>query len=79
MEQGKSHASDEDIERILRVKDADFGLFVLAMHSLMERALKEKYNCVEDYNSKDYFGKLINQYLEDFSFKYGTPEDGNAG
>ena len=75
MEQGKSHASDEDIERILRVKDADFGLFVLAMHSLMERALKEKYNCVEDYNSKDYFGKLINQYLEDFSFKYGTPED----
>lgn len=59
--------SDSDIERILKVKTADLGLFVLAMHSLMERALKEKYNSTSD------FGILINQYTDDYYHKYGKP------
>lgn len=48
--------TDSDIERILKVKNADLGLFVLAMHSLMERALKENFASNSD------FGVLINQY-----------------
>ena len=51
-----THITDSDINRILKVKNADLGLFVLAMHSLMERALKEKYNSESD------FGVLINEY-----------------
>ncbi|MBO4290599.1 MAG: hypothetical protein J5898_01680, partial [Lachnospiraceae bacterium] len=69
MAQVRAHATDMDIERILKVKDADLGLFVLAMHSLMERALKEK------YNSSKSFGELINQYVDEYKFFYGTPED----
>lgn len=69
MVQERAHATDQDIERILKVKDADMGLFVLAMHSLMERALKEK------YNSDDSFGDLINQYVDDYKFTYGNPVD----
>ena len=71
MAQEKALATDQDIERILRVKDADLGLFVLAMHSLMERALKEK------YNSDDSFGDLINQYVNDYKFTHGNPVDDN--
>lgn len=71
MAQERAHATDQDIERILKVKDADMGLFVLAMHSLMERALKEK------YNSDDSFGDLINQYVDDYKFIHGTPVDDN--
>lgn len=69
MAQVRAHATDMDIERLLKVKDADLGLFVLAMHSLMERALKEK------YNSSKSFGELINQYVDEYKFFYGTPED----
>ena len=64
-----AQATEQDIERILKVKNADLGLFVLAMHSLMERALKEK------YNSDKSFGELINQYVDDFKFSYGKPVD----
>lgn len=71
MAQERVHATDQDIERILKVKDADMGLFVLAMHSLMERALKEK------YNSDDSFGDLINQYVNDYKFTHGNPVDDN--
>lgn len=71
MAQERAHATDQDIERILKVKDADMGLFVLAMHSLMERALKEK------YNSDDSFGDLINQYVNDYKFTHGNPVDDN--
>lgn len=71
MAQERAHATDQDIERILKVKDADMGLFVLAMHSLMERALKEK------YNSDDSFGDLINQYVDDYKFTHGNPIDDN--
>lgn len=59
--------SDLDVERILKVKNADLGLFVLAMHSLMERALKEKYNSTSD------FGILINRYTDDYKEKFGKP------
>lgn len=59
--------SDFDIDRILKVKNADLGLFVLAMHSLMERALKEKYNSTSD------FGILINQYTDDYYHLHGRP------
>ena len=71
MAQNRAHVTDDDIERLLRVKDADMGLFVLAMHSLMERALKEK------YNSDDSFGDLINQYVNDYKFTHGNPVDDN--
>jgi len=59
--------SDNDIERILKVKKADLGLFVLAMHSLMERALKEKYHSTSD------FGVLITDYTNDYYQTYGIP------
>ena len=62
-----ANASDSDIERLLKVKDADMGLFVLGMHSLMERTLKQKYNTDES------FGDLINRYVDDFKFTYGNP------
>lgn len=62
-----TNISDNDIERILRVKNADLGLFVLAMHSLMERALKEKYNSTSD------FGILINEYTNEYYQTYGRP------
>lgn len=71
MAQVKILATDQDIERILKVKNADLGLFVLAMHSLMERALKEK------FNSDDSFGDLINQYVDDYKFTHGKPVDDN--
>lgn len=35
---------EEDLKRIIKAKNADLGLFVLAMHSLMERCLCEKYS-----------------------------------
>lgn len=59
--------SDNDINRILKVKNADLGLFVLAMHSLMERALKEKYHSDSD------FGVLINEYTDEYYQTHGTP------
>lgn len=62
-----THITDSDINRILKVKNADLGLFVLAMHSLMERALKEKYNSESD------FGVLINEYTAEYYQTYGTP------
>lgn len=62
-----THISDKDIERILKVKNADLGLFVLAMHSLMERALKEKYHSTSD------FGVLINDYTDEYYRTYGIP------
>lgn len=62
-----THISDKDIERILKVKNADLGMFVLAMHSLMERALKEKYHSDSD------FGILINDYTADYYQTYGVP------
>lgn len=65
--------TDSDIERILKVKNADLGLFVLAMHSLMERALKENFASNSD------FGVLINQYVDEFKFKYGTPRNDGTG
>ena len=63
-----AHVTDEDIKRLLKIKDADFGFFILATHSLMERALKE------DYDSDLYFGELIGTYLDNFKEKYGTPQ-----
>jgi hypothetical protein len=63
-----AHVTDEDIKRLLKIKDADFGFFILATHSLMERALKD------DYNPDLYFGELIGAYLDNFKEKYGTPQ-----
>lgn len=67
VQSGMTEISDNDVERILKVKSADLGLFVLAMHSLMERTLKEKYNSTAD------FGELINEYTSEYYQKYGTP------
>lgn len=58
---------EEDLNRILRVRDADLGLFVLAMHSLIERTLKT------GYNSDDDFGQLIRRYTDDFYINHGQP------
>jgi len=60
--------SDKDIERILKVKNADLGLFVLAMHSLMERTMKEK------LNSSAEFGILIHDYLDNYLYSNGVPK-----
>ncbi len=62
---------ENNLNRIIRVRDADLGLFVLAMHSLMERTLKEK------YNSQDDFGQLINRYTDDFYQSHGEPSKYN--
>ena len=62
---------ENNLNRIIRVRDADLGLFVLAMHSLMERTLKEK------YNSQDDFGQLINRYTDDFYQSHGEPSKNN--
>lgn len=62
-----THITEKDIERILKIKNADLGLFILAMHSLMERALREK------YNSTSNFGILINKYTDEYKLTYGTP------
>ena len=45
----------ENLERILKVRDADLGLFILAIHSLIERTLKEKYG-IKSYDSENTFG-----------------------
>ncbi|MDO4506235.1 MAG: hypothetical protein Q4B64_04750 [Spirochaetales bacterium] len=58
--------TDSNIERILKIKNADLGLFVLAMYSLMERALKEIFALNSD------FGVLINQYVDELKFKSRT-------
>ena len=55
----------ENLERILKVRDADLGLFILAMHSLIERTLKEKYG-IKSYDSENTFGKLIDRYTTEF-------------
>ena len=55
----------ENLERILKVRDADLGLFILAMHSLIERTLKEKYGIIS-YDSENTFGKLIDRYTKEF-------------
>lgn len=62
-----THVTENDIERILKTKSADYGLFILAMHSLMERALREK------YNSTSSFGNLIDKYTYEYKLTYGTP------
>ncbi|WP_022931848.1 UvrD-helicase domain-containing protein [Treponema bryantii] len=63
---------DTDLTRILRARDADLGLFVLAMHSLMERCLKQKY-AINNYDSDNDFGVLINRYTSDFYTDHGKP------
>ena len=62
----------ENLERILKVRDADLGLFILAMHSLIERTLKEKYG-INSYDSENTFGKLIDRYTTEFYETHGTP------
>lgn len=62
-----SNVTEEDIERILKARDADYGLFILAMHSLMERAMKQ------DINPNWDFAELIREYVKRFENKYGTP------
>ena len=62
----------ENLERILKVRDADLGLFILAMHSLIERTLKEKYGIIS-YDSENTFGKLIDRYTTEFYETHGSP------
>ena len=62
----------ENLERILKVRDADLGLFILAMHSLIERTLKEKYG-IKSYDSENTFGKLIDRYTTEFYETHGKP------
>ena len=69
----KMNQLEKDLERIIRAKNADLGLFVLAMHSLMERCLCEKYEITNDYDSENTFGTLINRYTDDFYNSHGKP------
>jgi hypothetical protein len=62
----------ENLERILKVRDTDLGLFILAMHSLIERTLKEKYG-IKSYDSENTFGKLIDRYTTEFYETHGSP------
>ena len=51
----------QNLERILKVRDVDLGLFILAMHSLIERCLSEKYG-TGNYDSDNTFGTLMSRY-----------------
>ncbi len=65
---------EQNLDRILKVRDVDLGLFILAMHSLMEKTLKEKYNITEKFNSNekdDSFGQLIIRYKNEYRENYG--------
>ena len=64
---------ENNLERILKVRSADLGLFVLAMHSLIERTLKEKYSVLGDSDNDNYFGTLLRNYVNDYKSAYGTP------
>lgn len=68
----KMNQLEEDLERIIKAKNADLGLFVLAMHSLIERCLCEKYS-VGVYDTESTFGILINRYTNDFYNSHGKP------
>ena len=63
---------ERDLERIIKAKNADLGLFILAMHSLMERCLCEKYSDGV-YDSENTFGSLINRYTTDFYNTHKKP------
>jgi len=62
-----------NLERILKVRSADLGLFVLAIHSLIERSLKEKYGISGGFDSDNAFGTLINRYTSDYYENHGKP------
>ena len=64
---------EQNLERILKVRSADLGLFVLAMHSLIERSLCEKYGVSGNYDTENSFGKLLNRYLQDYYNSHGKP------
>lgn len=51
----------QNLERILKVRDVDLGFFILAMHSLIERSLSEKYG-TGNYDSDNTFGTLMSRY-----------------
>ena len=62
----------QNLERILKVRDVDLGLFILAMHSLIERSLSEKYG-TGNYDSDNTFGTLMSRYLNDYYNTHGKP------
>ena len=66
-------ALEQNLERILKVRSADLGLFVLAMHSLIERSLGEKYGNSGNYDSENSFGKLLKLYIDDYYNSHGRP------
>ena len=68
----KMNQLEEDLERIIKAKNADLGLFILAMHSLIERCLCEKYSDGV-YDTENTFGTLINRYTNDFYNSHGKP------
>ena len=68
---------ESDLQRILKARNADIGLFILAMHSLIERCLRKKYG----YENRNYsipssttFGELINNYANDYYNQHGVPQ-----
>ncbi|MBR1615104.1 MAG: hypothetical protein IJ673_06430, partial [Treponema sp.] len=68
---------ESDLQRILKAKNADIGLFILAMHSLIERCLRKKYG----YENRNYsipssttFGELINNYTNDYYNQHEVPQ-----
>ena len=62
----------QNLERILKVRDVDLGLFILAMHSLIERCLSEKYG-TGNYDSDNTFGTLLGRYINDYYNTRGKP------
>ena len=58
----------DDISRLMRIKGADYGYFVVAMHSLIERTLRELYPELDtDIMS---FNTAINRFKDDLYKKY---------
>ena len=65
---------ESNLERILKARDADLGLFILAMHSLMERSLKIKYGIPLTSSTETSFGSLIGDYITDYKLSHGKPK-----
>ncbi len=62
-------ALESDLKRVLKVKEVDLGFFILAMHSLIEKTLKQKYK-ISGRNSGETFDSLMKRYVDDFEYNH---------
>lgn len=56
--------TENDVERLLKILPYDLGMFVLAVNSLVEKTLREKYNKVNV--DEENFSILFGNYIDDF-------------